>query len=118
MNEVVRLLLEIEELPEASFKPGASPSSRAKELSLLDTLLPVLTMSDVPAVARKCIRKPDSLVMHYQLRNNGHHNVFITYDRNTQEVSMTVDGQVVSPPPCSTDALMKLLKQLLEGKGP
>ncbi|MCB9818689.1 hypothetical protein H6788_00725 [Candidatus Nomurabacteria bacterium] len=118
MNDVVRLLLQIEKLPEASFKPGASPSSRTKELSLLDTLLPVLTMSDVPAVARKCIRKPESLSMHYQLRNNGHHNVFITYNRNTQEVSMTVNGQTISPSPSSTDDLMLILKQLLEGKGP
>lgn len=117
MNDLVGLLQQIASLSEASFAPGASNKTRARELSLLDNVLPPMSSASGPRIVRSCSRSPRTLSMHYQVRSGKFSDVVISYDRASEEISMIMNGVKV-PAPQSKDDLSRFLQTLIVGAGP
>jgi hypothetical protein len=114
VNELIKLFDEIGRLPEASFKASAPPSQRSRELSLLDSVLPITRISK--EVVRACRKDGPRITMHYQIRNGSFRDVRITYNQDTGDIVMIVDGKEVTAPRTKSE-LADALTQLIQGVG-
>ena len=112
-ERLVGFIQQIDRLPETTFRPGAPAAVRARELSLLDSVLPLMVSDDKFGVTRNSKRDDRYLKMHYQVQGGGFPSIWIVYDKSSGEITLTVNGRRV-PTPDTKEGLIRFFEHMLK----